>query len=203
MLKIKISEIDNLAKTLSGKVLIDNFHPDTLIFIEKAGLLLGLSLSKLLPFVKIIPCEAHRKLSKTKKQKSNLLSRMPDWFISILRKIEVNFKLYKNSKNRYVELKGDVDPNDKYLIVDDSLDTGFTINELIDKLVSHGVLRCNIKIAVINILSEKKLRPIVYPDYYIYKNIHIQYPWSSDSIEYRKYLELYAEVKTNFSDVKT
>lgn len=191
MLKIKISEIDDLAKILSDKVKIDNYHPDNLIYVEKAGLLLGMAISKFMPFIKIIPCEAHRQLSKTKKNNSTLLSKMPDWFIILLRKFEVNFKLYKNKKKRYLEIKGIINPAENYLIVDDSLDTGYTINELVDKLLQLGVERKNIKIAVINVLSMPKLRPVILPDYYIYKNIHIQYPWSADSIEYKKYQEVY------------
>ncbi|MEW6701519.1 MAG: phosphoribosyltransferase, partial [Bacteroidota bacterium] len=198
MLKIKLSDIDSLAKRLTDKILQDQYVPDAIIYVEKAGFLLAEAIARNLQCYTLIRCEARRPLSSMKKKSSLIIAHMPDWLILLLRKMEVNFKLYKSSNERYVKVHGKIVPLKKYLIVDDSLDTGYSLKEVIKKLTDIGLKAKNYRIAVINILSEEKLNPVVLPDYYLYKNIHIQYPWSSDSVDYESYLRIYTELKKTY-----
>jgi len=195
MKKILLSEIDKIAVELSEKITNDKFTPDEIIYIEKAGFLIAEKISQVLKISLIHPCSASRNLTKLKKNNSLLLAKLPDWLNSFLRILEVRTKLYKVNTNREIKITNKINPNSKILIIDDSIDTGHTVLSLVTFLVNHGVQRSNIKIAVINILSTKYLKPVILPEYFLFKNIHIQYPWSSDSKEYQNYLKIYEKLK--------
>ncbi len=196
MLKLKLEDIDELSKKIVQSILDDNFQPDVIIYIEKAGLLMGVSIAKILG-IPLMSCSAYRALSKFKKRSTKLLNYLPEFIIRFLRKIELELGLYKKSSERHVVIEGDLYANKKYLIFDDSLDTGYTLQKVLEKMLEMGAQKKNTRIAVINVLSEEKLNPVISPDYTIYKNIHIQYPWSADSTEYKEYQRLYSEVSSN------
>jgi hypoxanthine phosphoribosyltransferase len=196
MIKIKLHQINDVAVRLAEQVRQDSFSPNAVIYLEKAGYMIGLAIADYLSCTEVIRCEARRPLTTTKKKGTNLFRYLPDWMISLLRIAEVNLKLYKTNKERHVQLHGEIDPQKRYLIVDDSLDTGYSLFELVSKLTLGGVPRDHIRVAVINILSEKKLQPVILPEYFLHKNVHIQYPWSADSADYERYCILYDEMKS-------
>jgi hypoxanthine phosphoribosyltransferase len=82
-------------------------------------------------------------------------------------------------KQRIVEFKIDNDLKDKInniLIVDDAIDTGktmFVVKNSLTKLFSNAT----IKIAVISWTIEES---IIKPDYCLFKNTLVRFPWSKD-----------------------
>ena len=80
--------------------------------------------------------------------------------------IKINFKL-TSSTNKSIK---------NIVIVDDAIDTGRTMFIVKNKLSSHFP-KINIITAVISWTIETSL---VKPDYYLYKNTLIRFPWSKD-----------------------
>lgn len=78
----------------------------------------------------------------------------------------IDFKLNSNSKKTI----------DNILIIDDAIDTGKTMFIVKNHLIKEQP-KAKIRIAVISWTIENS---IVVPDYYLFKNSLIRYPWSKD-----------------------
>ncbi|MDH5386871.1 MAG: phosphoribosyltransferase family protein [Gammaproteobacteria bacterium] len=64
----------------------------------------------------------------------------------------------------------------RIIIIDDAIDSGATVKILLDELCAINPL-LEYKIAV---LVVTKNVPLVYPDFCLYKNVLLRFPWSSD-----------------------
>ncbi|WP_342462768.1 phosphoribosyltransferase [Geobacillus sp. FSL K6-0789] len=99
-----------------------------------------------------------------------------------LRFIEIKIGFHKKNNKRYIEKLPDLSVFNNILIVDDALDTGYSIKSLIERIGNYN--EKNIKIAVIN---HSDTRSIIKPHYHIYSNKIVQFPWSTDSKFYNQY----------------
>lgn len=64
----------------------------------------------------------------------------------------------------------------RIIIIDDAIDSGATVKILLDEFYSINPL-LEYKIAV---LVVTKNVPLVYPDFYLYQDVLLRFPWSSD-----------------------
>jgi len=106
--------------------------------------------------------------------------------------LENNIGIYSVNKQRLVQINFEEDLNFKnVLIVDDAIDTGYSIKQVISALSARFSNIGLIKVAVITLTKKS---PVYFPDYYIYNNQLCLFPWSLDSLEYEEYLRIYNNI---------
>ena len=76
----------------------------------------------------------------------------------------------------------------KILVVDDSIDTGHSMKQVVDFVRQHFT-KAEIRIFVLNEMTGQE--PIIKADYTLFRNTIMRTPMSSDSREYYKFLKLY------------
>ena len=157
--------------------------PDCLIGISMGGILPAQIISDYLnsPLILI---RVSRPLTSAKKYFG--LNKLPKSFKYLLRKMEMFLGLYRIMGRRTVsEIPGKLSPG-KYVIVDDSLDTGKTVCAVLKHLEARGICRENILIAVLTQIFDDAFPQA---DCFIHKNINFCFPWSRDSAEYNKFVK--------------
>lgn len=116
-------------------------------------------LFKLLPYIILDKLRNHESIKDRKSIDSmNLVE---------LANIKIDLKIASSSNNKLIKT---------ILIIDDAIDTGKTMFVVKNKL-RKMFPDAKIKIAVISWTLEAS---IIAPDYYIYKNILVRFPWSKD-----------------------
>ena len=123
----------------------------------------------------------------TSMKKYFLLDRLPNKLKKTLRRIEMSLGFYRlMEKREIISIIGELSQN-KYVIVDDSLDTGKTVSAVVNLLEKdRKICNKNILIAVITQIFDDAVPKA---DCYIYKNYNFSFPWSRDSNEYAKFLD--------------
>ena len=122
------------------------------------------------PFLKLIPKKIKMYL-RNKEVKSNIHDK--NYQRKVIYDAE-KWSKYKNCKN--------------IILVDDSVDTGYSIKackEKIEKFFPNS----DIKVAAFNCFE--KSRNVITTDYNIYKETMINGPWSNDSKYHKEFLEVY------------
>lgn len=115
-----------------------------------------------------------------------LFKYMPYLFLDALRLSEhyyVSLKLkFSSDTNRSICLDDDlVDylshaSAGKLVVIDDALDSGATVKELLDKFLSiNPDIKYNVAVLVV---TQKK--PLIHPDLSLYQNVLLRFPWSGD-----------------------
>ncbi|WP_044339931.1 phosphoribosyltransferase [Rossellomorea aquimaris] len=184
-LELSVKNIIDLSHDLYKDVESTEFIPDAIIFIETGGYLIGKEIAKgfNLPLHSV---KISRKGNKTKKRLTAFLALLPKSIKNILRKIEFNSGFHDKNSIREIERLDlpDLSKVENVLIVDDSIDTGHTINSLKEFLINKNE-KLNIKVAGLNVFTKSK--EVVQTDYFIYTDSIIIYPWSVDSKFYKEY----------------
>ena len=164
---------------------------DCVIFVAKGSFLIGKDLSDI-QYVPLIEIFAKRQGGKLKKIISPILKILPFKLKKILREREFKSNIYEKNSNRNI----DFDKNiwSKYLdkkhilIVDDSVDTGYTI-KFVKETVERFFEKSEVKVAALNVFT--KSEKIVKTDYFIYRDTMLKGPWSNDSNENSLFLKQY------------
>lgn len=111
-----------------------------------------------------------------------------------LREKEVNSNIHEKNSDRSVSfnkiLWSKYKNCKKILIVDDSVDTGYSLL-YVKKAVENEFKNSEVRLATLNCF--KKSSNIIKTNYYIYEDTMLKGPWSNDSKENKKYLEEYME----------
>lgn len=190
-LKSLHTESIQLAKAVSR-----SFHPDVVVYVAKGGYLIGRDIAQYFR----IPCVgiyAQREGSDAKAKLATLLKRLPRSITKFLRKIELKSGLHKTVKERKVFWDPDDDCLAKMkkvhnvLIVDDSVDTGYSMKTLLPYIVKAADSPTDIRVAAINVWS--KSEDLVHTDFYNHKDTIIATPMSNDSREHEQFLQIYSE----------
>lgn len=181
----------HLAKTVAH-----DFHPDLIVYVAKGGYLIGKDIAQYfqVPYIGIY---AQREGNDTKAKLASILKRLPRFITKFLREIELKSGLHKTVNERKVFW----DPDDnclekiKYawnvLLVDDSVDTGYSMKVLIPHILKAANSSINIRIAAINVWGNSE--SLIHTDFYNYKDTIIATPMSNDSCEHDLFLRMYAE----------
>ncbi|WP_303997434.1 phosphoribosyltransferase [Megamonas hypermegale] len=191
--ELSIKSLDQISKTLANKIK-QSYNPSLIIYIAKGGFLIAKSMSEILD-VPIIGIYAVRKGNKNKERLAPILSKIPKCITKILRIIELKSGLHKTIKERHVYFDKDIENFNtnslKILIVDDSIDTGYSMLAVKNMLINKFKNIKDIKVAAINVWD--KSDEIITVDFYCYKNTIMVTPMSKDSKEYGAFIKLYEQ----------
>ena len=183
---VRLGDLPNLADKLAEQIKCSVPSIDHILYIESAGRLLG----HLLQFRlggNISGIRVERPTNMFKEMFVPLIPYIPERWRSELRKAEL--KGHQNWSKRNIKLVEDLPQKDKHLlIVDDALDTGYTMRAVLDLLYANGFKRNLISIAVINTTLQTS---VVKPDFLCFNTRIICFPWSRDSKERGRYLQIY------------
>lgn len=143
----------------------------------------------------LVGVKAERKGNKVKDLIMPLIVKLPNFVLNILRKIELKTNIHDKYTERNIVLFEELNSVDKnsiknILIVDDSVDTGYTMKLVVDK-INEVFEDVNVKTAAINVW--KKSGNIIKTNFYLYEDTIIRTPMSKDSKEYKIFLKIYKE----------
>lgn len=181
------NEFDVLCENLSEKVLM-SFSPDVIIGVATGGKFVAEQLGKHIdaPLL-IIKRQRNSTKSKSKFKASTILPLLPMSLNNILRILEIKFNEYKFRKSGRIlsvgnvaHISGDIQLLNgwkRILIVDDAVDSGGTFIDCINFIKPYLSTDAIIKTAAVNITFKE---PAFIPDYYLYKDCLLRYPWASD-----------------------
>lgn len=177
------NELISCCDSLQKSVLSSGFYPDLILGIESGGIQVATILASFFKEkpMKLEFCHPVRFSSVSKKSFfKNHLKKLPVGILNFLRMVE--FKFFFKRKNRKefqkIVLPPDIGNFKKILVVDDAVDTGVTLKEVVQKIKNINP-QSEILSAVITMT---KNNPIIIPDYAIYRNgTLIRFPWSIDA----------------------
>lgn len=187
-LELSENDVREESKRLANKI-EGSYKPDLVIFIAKGSYYIGDEISKYfkIPLFEIF---AVREKNKLKEIISPILKIIPKSIKKQLREMEVNSGIHNKNINRKVymdeKFKKQLKEYKEILVVDDSVDTGNTIIEIVKYLKKYDL---KIKIASLNVFEMSKEKIEI--DYYNYENTMLNGPWSKDSMYYKKFMEDY------------
>lgn len=171
----------------------NSFTPEIVIFVAKGAYYIGDEIAKYFN-VPLIEVKAERQKGNLKKIIAPLLKIIPSSIKKVLREFEVKSNTHnKNSERKVTFEEKDLKELLKYervLLVDDSIDTGNTIKQIVDYLKKYEL---EIRVAGINIFSMSE--EIIKIDYYNYKDTLLNGPWSNDSKYYKRFIDDYKKYK--------
>ena len=176
-----------------AKKIEKEFTPEIVVFVARGSFYIGDEISKYFN-VPLIEIRAMREKNKLKELVSPILKLIPRKIKQILREIEINSNTHKKVGKRNVEMEErylkELLKYKKVLLVDDSIDTGNTIVEILNYLKKYGL---EIKTAGLNVFEMSK--EIIKIDFYNCENTLLNGPWSKDSEYYGQFMEDYKKWK--------
>ncbi len=165
-------------------------EPDIIIGIRSGGLTVAEYLAPAFPHAKVLPITCRRPSTKIKQKNTWLkpfLSKLPRWLNNCLRVAEHIYLTKPDAKPKapmvYIPDEAELAAirgcgGKKFLIVDDSLDSGATmlaVREIVQHAAGKGTI---IKTATITVTTRN---PRIKPDYYLYRYILCRFPWALDA----------------------
>ncbi|WP_312922730.1 phosphoribosyltransferase family protein [Empedobacter brevis] len=126
----------------------------------------------------------------TKRKKSNQLIKitlqksfkiLPQSILNRLRIIEYKYLLHKAENNsREITFPDNFDWKvyDKILVVDDAVDSGNSLRSVLEKIEQEIIIPKTNIISLTVVVTNKQ--SVIVPDYYLYSDILIRFPWSLD-----------------------
>ncbi|MDM1297855.1 hypothetical protein HXZ94_05005 [Empedobacter falsenii] len=150
-----------------------------------AGLVKSILEKKTSTQLDFITIKCQRPSTKSKKKNSivkyllkNLFKILPQFFLNQVRIYEHKFLMNNKNQDREVHFPQNSDFNkyDKILVVDDAVDSGYTLKNVVEKLEKNNSSAKIYSLAVV--VTDKNAVKI--PDYYLYSDVLIRFPWSLD-----------------------
>lgn len=132
-----------------------------------------------------ITIKSQRPSTKSKKKSSivkyllkNLFKVLPQFFLNQVRIYEHKFLMNNKNQDREVNFPQNLNfiKYDKILVVDDAVDSGYTLKNVVEKLEKNNSSAKIYSLAVV--VTDKNAVKI--PDYYLYSDVLIRFPWSLD-----------------------
>lgn len=168
------------------------------VYIARGGYLIGETIAGYFS-VDNIGIHAEREGGKLKELISPILKCLPQSIKLSLRKIELASGVHKEYKERKIywdnsDVCLQILKNKKnILVVDDSVDTGYSMISVVHEICRDVGEDVTIKTAAINYWS--KSLSVIRTDFFNYKDTIIQTPMSKDSKEYSIFEQLYSNRK--------
>lgn len=190
--ELSLSELKHYSHKLAERVEESGFIPQHILYVERAGLLIGVEMADHFK-CSISGINASRYGGGTKSQLKIVLRYLPRFITHFLRRIEMNSNVHGVKSERNISYEDGAPPKGKaILLVDDAIDTGNSVQEILKFLKSAGYETEKIKVAV---LTTTHPDPIRKADITLFDQIACAYPWSYDSREYTKAWQLYDKKK--------
>lgn len=170
-----------------------DYKPDLVVYIARGGYLIGKEISDYFQ----VPCvgiHAEREGGKLKDFISPLLRLLPKRIKIYLREMELSSGVHEFNKDRKIYWDVDnkslecVSSKRKILVVDDSVDTGYSMLQVVGE-ISRKFGQATIKTAALNVWN--KSTEVCKINFSNHKNTIITTPMSTDSKEYPLFESLY------------
>ncbi len=174
-------------------LVVKDYDFDCVIFIARGSYLIGKDLAnfKDVPLLEVF---ASRKGGKLKKILRPFLQFIPTKLKKVLREKEFNSNVHEKNSQRSIDFNSKIWSKykncAKLLIVDDSVDTGYSVIS-VKNAVQQFFVGSEIRVAALNCFEKSK--KIVNTEYYVYEDTMLKGPWSNDSKENKQYLKMYTE----------
>lgn len=193
---INLLRIKEYSLRLAQRVNDSGYVPDHILYIERAGLLVGYEIAKYFD-CNISGIYSSRSGQSIKSRAKVILRYLPRAVTHLLRNIEIKSNIHAIKKERNVYMGNLYPPNGRnILVVDDAIDTGYSLKAVLDFLLSKGYDRSHIKTAV---LTTTLNGPIFWADISLFEQVSFVFPWSPDSKEYSQTWRLYEQLKASIS----
>ena len=170
------------------------YQPDLVIYIARGGYLIGEEMAVYFQ-VPLVGIHAEREGGGLKDKVAPILRLLPSWLTKILREMELSSGVHKVKTERHVYWdEADFKRVKKQgitniLLVDDSVDTGYSMAQVKNKVQEDFGDVVTVKTAAINVWT--KSEAICPTDYRSYTDTIIATPMSKDSQEYPDFERMY------------
>lgn len=189
---ISLTQIKEYSLHLAHKVSNSGWMPDHILYVERAGLFVGYVISRYFD-CSISGIYCGRSGTSLKSKVKIILRLLPRAVTHLLREIEIKSNIHSIKEERKVYIDSMYPPKGKnLLVVDDAIDTGYSIEAVWDHLMQKGYDKDRVKIAVLTTTQPDIKRSA---DISLYKETVFAFPWSYDSKEYEKAWEKYEETR--------
>ena len=193
--------IENLNRKTKkwAREILSEYSPDMIIYVAKAGFLIGKGFSETMECPMIGVETVREKGNGLKSQIAPLIGKLPLFVRNMLITIELKSGVHKKNDYRKVNMLDEISQLEttkinKILVVDDSIDTGNSILAVKD-YISTIFRNAEIRVAGLNVWDMSKEK--VFTDYALYKNTIIKAPMSKDSKEYDAFMKIYNNYRNN------
>ncbi len=194
-IEMTVKEVKTNCRTLSEEIYKSGFRPELVIFIARGAFQIGKIISENFkcPLAEI---RCSRNGGKSKDFLAPVLKCIPAGIKAKLREKEMNKNLKSGDGARTTEFNvsswSRFDGAKKILLVDDSIDSGYSMRAAYDCITEYFD-GAEVKVAVINEFDGAE--KIIKADYCLLRNKLISGPWSNDSPEHRRFLRRYEDWK--------
>lgn len=174
-------EFQQLCNRLATAISSDGFSPECIVGIRNAGALVAKEIAKYFPDAHCIEVSVSRPTHKHKNNPTvrSILKLLPLWLLNAMRMAESFIaQFHKNaSRNANMSFSQSITAS-RILIVDDAIDTGATIELVLNTLAQ--IAPCSdIRTAVITVTTPS---PSVFCNYALFRNrTLIRFPWAIDA----------------------
>lgn len=181
-----------------AKEIQKSYQPDLIVYVAKAGYLIGREMKDVFN-VPLVGISATREGNALKEVVGPIVSRMPNFVRNILISLELKSDTHSKNAERQIHFHEGLEKMkssniQSILVVDDSVDTGHSMKQVVDAI--HSLFGdIEIKIAGLNVWD--KSRSIIDSDFALYKNTVIKSPMSKDSKEYKDFMKIYNSETNN------
>lgn len=181
-----------------AKEIQKSYQPDLIVYVAKAGYLIGREMKDVFN-VPLVGISATREGNALKEVVGPIVSRMPNFVRNILISLELKSDTHSKNAERLIHFHEGLEKMkssniQSILVVDDSVDTGHSMKQVVDAI--HSLFGdVEIKIAGLNVWD--KSRSIIDSDFALYKNTVIKSPMSKDSKEYKDFMRIYNSETNN------
>lgn len=181
-----------------AKEIQKSYQPDLIVYVAKAGYLIGREMKDVFN-VPLVGISATREGNALKEVIGPIISRMPNFVRNILISLELKSDTHSKNAERQIHFHEGLEKMkssniQSILVVDDSVDTGHSMKQVVDAI--HSLFGdVEIKIAGLNVWD--KSRSIIDSDFALYKNTVIKSPMSKDSKEYKDFMRIYNSETNN------
>lgn len=184
---IMLADLPRICAQLAERIRSDGFAPSIILYVETAGWPITLHMKEHFP-VPLHGVRAERRGKRLKRSAAGLLRFLPRSVKHALRAAELRLNIHELFSGRSASMEQMELATKRILVVDDAVDTGNTIREVVELLIGRGARRENIRIAAI---TQTLSMPVARPDFVVYDSI-CSFPWSPDHPEREVYEGLYA-----------
>jgi len=191
---VSLAELGNYSRKLALKIKESGYVPTHVLCVERAGLLVGYEVANFFECT-MSGIYSSRSGHSLKSKAKIILRYLPRSVTHLLRNIEFKSKVHEIKKDRHVYIESQFPPKGKnLLLVDDAIDTGYSLKAVLDFMETQGYNRQHIKIAV---LTTTLNNPVCRPDISLFDQVSFAFPWSYDSKEYDRTWKLYDTIKAS------
>jgi len=192
VIDVDLAELRNMSRHLAKAVLKSGFKPEHILYVERAGLLVGFEMAAI--FGCGISGILSRRSGNSAKSKFKFILRLLPRFVThFLRQLELKSNIHGVKKERRISCENEMPPRGKrVLLVDDALDTGHSLVAVLDFLKAHGYRREDIRVAV---LTTTGADPALRADFSLLDQVVCAFPWSYDSRQFEETRGIYSTEK--------